>query len=259
MRTLQKFLGLLVALTVFAICFATGALAQSEKRVAFVIGNAAYPSGTLATAANDAGLIAQTLQAAGFDVVGARDLDQDSLRRAFRDFVEKVQGAGPDTVAFIYLSGYGLQLEGENYFVPIDAKIARDSDVAAEALRMSDYIRPLAALKLKASIVVLDVARANSFAKSGQPLAGGLALVEPEPGLLIAFNAAPGTVAPEGQGPYGPYAQALAEMIREGGLPLNGVFDRTRLRVNDLTAGAEGPWYASRVQAPFVFFERAAD
>src|SRR5262249_5257019 len=83
---------------------------------------------------------------------------------------------------------------------PIDAKIARDSDVAAEAIRMSDYIRPLAALKLKASIVVLDAARANPFAKSGPPLAGGLALVEPEPGVLIAFNAAPGTVAPEGQG-----------------------------------------------------------
>jgi hypothetical protein len=72
--------------------------------------------------------------------------------------------------------------------VPIDAKIAQDSDVAAEALRISDYARPLAALKLKASIVVLDAARANLFARSGPPLAGGLALVEAEPGLLIAFN-----------------------------------------------------------------------
>src|SRR5439155_1653320 len=87
--------------------------------------------------------------------------------------------------------------------LPLDAKVARDSDVAAEALRLSDYLRPLAALKLKASIVVLDAARSNPFVKSGSPLAGGLALVEPEPGLLIAFNAAPGTVAPEGQGPYG--------------------------------------------------------
>ena len=101
------------------------------------------------TPANDAGLIAQTLQAAGFDVVGARDLDQDSLRRACRDFLEKATSSGPDTVAFIYLSGYGVQLEGENYFVPIDAKIARDADVTAEALRVSDYTRPLAALKLK--------------------------------------------------------------------------------------------------------------
>jgi uncharacterized caspase-like protein len=232
---------------------------SAEKRFALVIGNAGYQVGALTTPANDAGLIAQTLQAAGFDVAGARDLDQDSLRRAFRDFLEKATNSGPDTVAFIYVSGYGVQLEGENYIVPIDAKIARDSDVAAEAIRMSDYIRPLAALKLKASIVVLDAARANPFAKSGPPLGGGLALVEPEPGMLIAFNATPGTVAPEGQGPYGPYAQALAEMMREGGLPLADVFDRARLRVNDVTKGAEVPWHASKVETSLVFFERAPD
>src|SRR5262249_21877967 len=191
--------------------------AHAEMRIALVIGNGAYQAGTLATPANDAGLIAQTLQAAGFDVVGARDLDQDSLRRAFRDFVEKATESGPDTVAFVYFSGHGLQLEGDNYLVPIDARIARDTDVAAEALRVSDYMRPLAALGLKACVIVLDAARANPFARSGPPLAGGLALVEPETGTLIAFNAAPGTVAPEAQGPYGAYALALAEMIREGG------------------------------------------
>src|SRR5215472_11282344 len=89
-----------------------------EKRIALVIGNAGYQSGALATPANDAGLIAQTLQAAGFDVVGSRDLDQDTLRRAFRDFLEKAQAAGPNTIAYIYFSGYGLQFEGENYLVP---------------------------------------------------------------------------------------------------------------------------------------------
>ena len=258
MPRIRNVIAMMLALIPLAL-LAVPSAARAEKRVALVIGNAGYQVGALTTPANDAGLIAQTLQAAGFDVVGARDLDQDSLRRAFRDFLEKATGAGTDTVAFVYVSGYGVQLEGENYFVPIDAKIARDSDVAAEALRMSDYTRPLAALKLKASIVVLDVARANPFAKSGPPLAGGLALVEPEPGLLIAFNAAPGTVAPEGQGPYGPYAQALVEMIREGGLPLASVFDRARLRVNDVTKGAEVPWHASKVETSLVFFERAAD
>src|SRR2546429_2824916 len=252
-RTIIAALVALIAVIPLAFVLRPSA-AGDKKRIAFVTGNVGYQAGALTTPANDAGLIAQTLQAAGFDVVGARDLDQDSLRRAFRDFLEKATNSGPDTVAFIYVSGYGVQLEGENYFVPIDAKIARDSDVAAEAIRMSDYIRPLAALKLKAGIVVLDAARANPFAKSGPPLAGGLALVEPEPGVLIAFNAAPGTVAPEGQGPYGPYAQALAEMMREGGLPLASVFDRARLRVNDVTKGAEVPWHASKVETSLVFF-----
>src|SRR6266478_6413100 len=258
MPRIRKLVAALVTLLSLAFVVAPGA-AQAEKRIALVIGNAGYQAGALNTPANDAGLIAQTLQAAGFDVVGARDLDQDTLRHAFRDFLEKASGSGPDTVAFIYLSGYGMQLEGENYFVPIDARIARDSDVAAQALRISDYTRPLAAMKLKASIVVLDAARANPFASSGPALAGGLALVEPEPGVLIAFNSAPGTVAPETQGPYGPYAQALAEMIREGGLPLTDVFERTRLRVNEISKGAEVPWHASKIAASLVFFERAAD
>src|SRR5262245_35486252 len=171
MPRIRKLIAVAFALIPLVFVFAPSA-ARAEKRVALVVGNAGYQVGALATPANDAGLIAQTLQAAGFDVVGARDLDQDSLRRALRDFLEKATAAGPDTVAFVYVSGYGVQLEGENYFVPVDAKIARDADVAAEAIRMSDYIRPLAALKLKASIVVLDAARANPFAKSGPPLAG---------------------------------------------------------------------------------------
>ena len=258
MPRICKLVAALVALLPLVFVVTPGA-AQAEKRIALVIGNAGYQAGALNTPANDAGLIAQTLQAAGFDVVGARDLDQDTLRHAFRDFVEKATASGPDTVAFIYVSGYGVQLEGENYFVPIDARIARNSDVAAEALRISDYTPPLAAMKLKASIFVLDAARTNPFAASGPPLAGGLGVVEPEPGVLFAFNSAPGTVAPEGQGPYGPYAQALAEMLREGGLPLTGVFERTRLRVNDMTKGAEVPWHVSKAPASLVFFERAPD
>jgi uncharacterized caspase-like protein len=253
--------GRVAARLVALLALASGIAAAQprEKRIALVIGNAGYQASTLATPANDAGLVAQTLQAAGFDVVGARDLDQDTLRHALRDFLDQAQASGPDTVAFVYLSGYGLQLEGENYFVPVDARIARDTDVAIEAVRLSDYVRPLAALKLEAGVVVLDAARASPFSLSGAPLAGGLALVEPEPGMLIAFGAAPGTVAPDGQGPYGPYALALAEMMRNGGLPLGELFDRVRLRVNEVTGGAQVPWHAAKVQAPFVFFERTAD
>src|SRR6476661_7534138 len=232
---------------------------EQEKRLALVIGNGTYEAGALQTAANDAGLVAQTLQAAGFDVIGARDLDGETLRKSFRDFIQKVQGAGPNTVAFVYLAGYGVQLTGENYFVPMDAKIARDTDVPVEGIRLSDYMRQLSALPLKANVIVLDAARANPFAKEGQPLAGGLALVEPDAKMLVAFNAAPGTVAPEGAPPYGAYAQALAEMIRAGGLSLPEAFDRVRLRVSDMTKGAQLPWDAQKIDAPFVFFERKPD
>jgi len=259
MRTVSKFFAFFFALSIFALGLTDGALAQGQKRLAFVIGNAAYPSGALATPANDAGLIAQTLQAAGFDVVGARDVDQESLRGAYRDFLAKVTAAGPDAVVFVYLAGQGLQFEGENYFAPVDAQITNAADVPMAAVRISDLTKPLAALPTKVNIVVLDAARPNSFAKSNQPLAGGLALVDPDPNMLIAFNAAPGTVAPEGKGPYGAYAQALAEMIRDAGLQLGDVFDRTRLRVSEVTQGAELPWDASKISDPFVFFDRGPD
>ncbi|RTL54528.1 MAG: caspase-like domain-containing protein [Bradyrhizobiaceae bacterium] len=232
---------------------------QTEKRIALVIGNGAYQKAPLATAANDAGLIAQTLQAAGFDVVGARDLDGNTLRSSFHDFVEKAQASGPDTVAFVYISGYGVQLAGENYFIPVDSTLSRDVDIPVEGLRVGDYIRQLSALPLKAGVFVLDAARQQPFIEGGQKIASGLALVEPDPRVLIAFNAAPGTVAPEETGNYGAYAQALAEMIRSGGLPLPELFNRVRLRVNDLTKGAQVPWDTQKIDTQFVFFDRAAD
>ena len=233
--------------------------AKAEKRIALVVGNANYPSSPISTAANDAGLIAQTLQAAGFDVVGARDLDAESLRQSLRDFIQKASTSGSDTVAFVYLSGYGLQLAGENYFVPVDANLVRDTDVPVEALRIGDYIRQLSALPLKANILVLDAARNHPFIKTGRPLAGGLALLEPDPKSLIAFNSAPGTVSPAETGNYGAYAQSLAEMIRTGGLSLPEVFNRVRLRVNEVTKGAQVPWNAQKGDIPFVFFERTVD
>lgn len=257
--TLKIFICLLLPIVVLA-AGAPARAQQQEKRIALVVGNGAYAKSPLATTANDAGLIAQTLQAAGFDVVGARDLDGDTLRKSFRDFIQKAQASGPGTVAMIYLAGYGVQLAGENYFIPVDSNISRDTDIPTEALRISDYVRQLASIQLKASIVVLDAARAQPFIEGGQqPIASGLALVEPDPNMLIAFNAAPGTVAPEEPGPYGIYAQSLAEMIRTGGLSLQEVFDRVRLRVNESSKGAQVPWNEQKISAQFSFFERGPD
>ncbi|MDE2379558.1 caspase domain-containing protein, partial [Bradyrhizobium sp.] len=259
--TSRPFLSLLLPLLLLAATAMVdpAAAQQQEKRIALVVGNGAYAKSPLATAANDAGLIAQTLQAAGFDVVGARDLDGDTLRKSFRDFIQKAQSSGPGTVAMIYLAGYGVQLAGENYFIPVDSNITRDTDIPTEGLRISDYVRQLAAIPLKANIVVLDAARQQPFVEAGQGIASGLALVEPEANMLVAFNAAPGTVAPVEGGPYGTYAQSLAEMIRTGGLSLPEVFERVRLRVNEASKGAQVPWDAQKISAPFAFFERGPD
>ena len=230
-----------------------------NPRIALIIGNAAYPDHPLATPANDAGLVAQTLQAAGFEVVGARDLDQDSLRGALRDFLAKAATIGPDMQAFVYLAGRGVQYDGDNYFVPIDAKIARDADIPIQAIKISDFSHALAATPGRARIIVMDAARANAFAADASGLAGGLGLVDPDDGTLMAFNAAPGTVAPDEPGPYGVYGKSLAGAMRQGGLPIDDVFAQTRLQVNQQTGGAVVPWSVSKVQEPYSIFERAPD
>jgi hypothetical protein len=131
----RRFLGFVLLLAIAWLSFAaSGQQAAQNPRIALVIGNATYRDAALSTTANDAGLIAQTLQAAGFDVVGARDLDGQSLRTAFRDFLDKAAAAGPDMQAFVYLAGRGVQYNGDNYFVPVDAQINRDADVPIDAL-----------------------------------------------------------------------------------------------------------------------------
>ena len=258
-RVKAVFAAILITVSGFLAPAAEAQQPAPNPRIALVVGNATYRDAALATTANDAGLVAQTLQAAGFDVVGARDLDGQSLRTALRDFLQKAAAAGPDMQAFVYLSGRAVQYNGDNYFVPVDAQINRDADVPIEAIRIADFSHALAATPGRARIIVLDAARANPYATQGSPLAPGLALVDPERGELIAFNAAPGTLAGEEEGPYGVYGKTLSGAIRQGGVDIVQAFDQTRVSVNSETQGALLPWSASKLDGPFYVFERAAD
>jgi uncharacterized caspase-like protein len=228
----------------------------TERRLALVIGNASYQTKPLATAINDAGLIAQTLQSAGFEVIGARDLGQDLLRKAINDLTDKVARTGPGATVVVYFSGYTMQTAGENYLIPIGAEISDVADLPARALSLTELMQALATLKASSIFMVLDATRPGPFLLAGQ--AGGLAWTEPEANMLIAFSAAPGTLAPDAAEGYGPYAKAFAEMIREGDLIPEKLFERVRLRVHDLTKGAQIPWNASKIEAPFRFFERSS-
>ena len=128
--------------SVFAILvcvlLARAGAAPSEKRLALVIGNASYKAQPLVTAVNDAALISQTLQLAGFDVTGARDLDQSLLREAVRNFANKVANAGAGAVVFVYFAGYAVQLAGENYLIPVGVEISDVADIPARAFSLSE-------------------------------------------------------------------------------------------------------------------------
>ena len=236
---------------------AQDAARSGSPRIALVIGLGAYRTAPLPAAPNDAGLVAQTLAAAGFDVTGARDLDGEQLRQAFREFLDKAAAGGPRGIAMVYLAGHALQYEGDNYLVPVDAHLARDADIPLEAVKISDFSRALAATNLGAKVVVIDGAHADNA--SLQRLGGGLALADPDPGSLLAFNAAPGSVAPIDAGPYGVYARTLVQMIKQGGVPVDEVFARVRVSLNTQSRGTLVPWDASRLVSSFAFFDRAAD
>jgi uncharacterized caspase-like protein len=244
-----------VGLAAAATFLAGVSLAGAQSRTALVVGQGAYEGAQIPTAVNDAGLVAQALTSAGFEVIQGRDLGASDLRRIVRDFLDKVEAGGPDGEAMVYLSGHGVQLEGENYLIPVDARIARDSDIPIEGFRLSDLFRSLAAAPGRVRIVAVDLAHDYPLPTGGQSIARGLALIDPLPGFLVAFSSAPNIPVPEEKGPYGTYAPALVEMIREPGLPLEEVFARTRLRTHQVTDGQQVPWHVSDLKADFTFFE----
>ncbi|MGO4526827.1 caspase family protein [Microvirga sp. 2MCAF35] len=233
-------------------------IASAQDRLALVVGQGAYQGRPLPTAANDAGLIAQTLTGAGFEVIQGRDLGAGDLRSLVRDFLGKAQNLEPGSTVMVYLAGHGIQLEGENYLLPVDARIERDVDVPIEGFRLSDLVRSLERSPAQARVIVADMARDYPLGPRSEPVAQGLALMEPPAGFLMAFSSAPNIVASDRQGSYGAYAAALAEMIRQPGMPLDEVFARTRLRTHEATNGLQIPWHSANLgNGSFVFFEQA--
>ncbi len=250
---------IVVGILVLAAVVGSISHADAQERLALVIGQGAYEGRQLPTAVNDAGLIAQSLTSAGFEVIQGRDLNAGDLRTLVRDFLDKAQGLEPGSAVTVYVAGHGVQLEGENYLLPVDARIERDVDVPLEGFRLSDLVRSLERTPAQVRIVVADMARDYPLDSTGEPVAKGLALMEPPAGFLVAFSSAPNIVSADGAGPYGAYASALAEMIRQPGLPVDEVFARTRLRTHETTNGQQTPWHSAQLDrnASFVFFEQA--
>ena len=224
------------------------AAGKAAPRLALILGNGNYASGQLATAANDAGLIAGVLLEAGFDVLGAVDVDLMASQQSAHEFINKITASGPETVAFVYINGYGAQLLGENYLLP--AGDATAATPPAQALLLSQLMRGLAASPARARIVVLDLARPRPGQEGAAP--AGLALPQTPPGMLLAMNAAPGTLAPPEAGAYSSYALALTAALREPGLPIDEVFARARLHTSALTGGAQTPWHSSSLAVTFA-------
>ncbi|PPD16677.1 MAG: hypothetical protein CTY25_01705 [Methylobacterium sp.] len=232
--------------------------AQTGRRLAFVIGMADYGATQHPTALPDAGLVAQTLKGAGFEVMEAANLNQAEFRTLFREFSDKAVEAGPDSVIAVYVSGIALQDDGDNMLIPIDARLRQRNDLATEGLRIADFLRGISGLPARARLVFLDAAYQHPVLQLVADGGRGLSLIDRAEGTLIGFNQSPGRAAPLPATNYGPFAMALAEVLIEPGLPLEGMMERLRLRVHDLTQGVVTPWLINGVTPGFVLNPGAA-
>ncbi|MGB8609026.1 caspase family protein [Bradyrhizobium sp.] len=229
-------------------------LTGPEQRVALVIGNSHYQHVTqLPNPANDAKAIAQLLNAAGFEVISATDLSHNEMIQVMQDFSAKIAGRGPNTVAMVYYAGHGVQLAGENYLVPVDAKISSEPDLVNDSVRLIDVMATLETIPSRMRIVILDACRNNPF-PSLNDAGRGLAIVDAPNGSIVGYSTAPGTEALDGAGDHSPYTAAFLRAAREKNQPIEQLFKRIRLDVNDSTDGRQTPWESSSLTSDFYFF-----
>lgn len=222
-------------------------LPAAAKRVALVIGNGAYENvERLRNPANDARDLAKKLKSIGFAQVDLHlDLDASALRRTLGKFAKTAAGA---EVALVYFAGHGIEVGGNNYVIPTDAKLSHADDVEFEAVPLSSVLYALnRASKLK--LVILDACRDNPFRNSMQKsgatrsVGRGLALVKPAGGhTLVAYAAKEGTLAIDGAGNNSPYAAALVKHIATPELDVRLLFGRVRDDVIKATGGKQEPF-----------------
>ncbi len=210
----------------------------AERRLALVIGNSAYSFGALDNPKNDAALMAKALKGVGFEVTELIDADQKTMKKAMLDFGRSLRDS--DSVGLFYYAGHGVQVDGENYLVPVDANIRDEADVAVEAVAATELLKTMQRAASRINIAIFDACRNNPFASTTRGGTRGLARIDAPAGTIIAYATAPGDVALDGQGGNSPYATALAKNMAADGLTVEEVFKRARREVKTETRALEG-------------------
>ncbi|HUD86279.1 MAG TPA: caspase family protein [Xanthobacteraceae bacterium] len=220
--------------------------AFAERRVALVIGNSAYQNApALTDPRRDAEAMAATFRSAGFDVVSAQyDLGSAQFKQAVAQF--ETAAAGSD-IAAVYFSGYGIDVQGVNYLIPVDAKLASEQDVADRAMTL-DQLAKAAEGAARLRLVILDASRADPFARSinqqstAQAVMPGLAEVTPNNGTLIAYAAKAGSLSEDGNSEHSTYTAALLRNLFAPGLDIRLAFGRVLVDVLRVTGNRQEPF-----------------
>ncbi|HEX9590523.1 MAG TPA: caspase family protein, partial [Bradyrhizobium sp.] len=227
-------MNILVRSLAFGFLFAVGLFAEAsaaEQRVALVIGNGGYWSAPeLRNSRNDADDISAQLKQLGFAVIDGRDLDRSSMQAALSRFAQRLKGAD---AGLVYYSGHGLQMNGQNFLVPVDLKYDNGTFTPFELVKVDDVIDALGYTD-GVRLLVLDACRDNPFANSlaqnkgtrGAGTTRGLAKIERSQGMLIAYSTQPNAVAADGTGRNSPFTAALVRELQVPGLEVATVFRR---------------------------------
>jgi hypothetical protein len=226
----------------------TAVMASAQgRRVALIVGNSQYKAvPQLTNPANDARLMAKTLDGLGFELVGGGaqvDLDKAKFEAAVHDFGIALPGA---EVALFYYAGHGLQVQGANWLVPLDANPTRPQDLDFQMIDASLVLKQMEGAGTKLNVMILDACRNNPF--GGRGLRGtqsGLAQMQAPEGTLISYATQPGNTASDGAGADSPYTVALTDAMKQPGLDVLRMFNRIGVTVKRATGGQQQPWLSS--------------
>jgi uncharacterized caspase-like protein len=229
---------------------------QAEMRVALVIGNSTYQHVQhLPNPVNDAADMAALLRTLGFTVRHASDLGRVAMEEALADFTDEAAGAD---IALVYFAGHGMEVDRQNYLIPVDAKRETDRRLRFETVSLDDVMAALDGVK-GLRMVLLDACRNNPFATSMKVTASsrsvgrGLSRIEAAQGTLISFAAKEGTVAADGEGRNSPYTAALLGNMKEPGLEINLLFRKVRDSVLAATGNAQEPFFSASLSSQSIY------
>lgn len=247
----------LTACLLVFICFAIHLLAQvNQKRLALVIGNSAYQhGGVLRNPVNDAALIAQTLKDLGFDIIKETDVELKDMQTAFKDFVNRLDDYD---VALFFYAGHGLQVDGQNYLIPVDAELKDKLSIEFEAFKVSTVNKYFANNDDKLNIMILDACRNNPYRAWMRGGGQGFSAIESQgAGTIIAFATREGETASDGTGSYGLFTQYLVEQMK---IPQNitDVFQNTRVEVLKASNKQQVPQEWNMLTGNFYFTQTAS-
>jgi len=223
---------------------------QAGKRVALVIGNAAYSRGPLVNPVNDANDISAALRQSGFHVLDRRNVVLQEMRRAIREFGDLLIRSD---VGLVYYSGHGIEAKGKNYLIPVNADIQREDEIADQGLDLDLILEKMNSAKNGVNILIVDACRDNPFARSFRSTSRGLAQMDAPTGTIIAFATAPGKTASDGSGRNSPYTRNLVKAISKPNLPIEAVLKEVRRSVVQETNGVQTPWESSSLIGDFYF------